>query len=90
MRNPHHTDEDGCFLWFCGMHTIRVIDTASLAVIKEVPNLIPYFSDAEFGVALRGVSRNRGNEFVVSFVISNIWSLIYHKNGIESEPLLGS
>ena len=63
-----------------------MVDEATLAVLKEVPDIIPFFSDAEFGVALRGVTKNRGAEFVITFVISNIWSLVYHRDGLSSEP----
>jgi hypothetical protein len=61
-----------------------------LEVVKEVPNLIPFFTDSEFGIALRGVSKNRGSEFVISFVISNVWSLVYNRDGIEPDPKLGT
>lgn len=67
-----------------------MVDTSSLNIIKEVPNLVPFFSDSEFGIALRGVSRNRGSELVISFVISNVWSLVYYKEGLEPDPKLGS
>lgn len=77
-------------MWFCGTDTIRVVDTSSLSIIKEVPNVIPFFSDSEFGISLRGVSKNRGAEIVLSFVISNVWSLVYQTNGIDPDPKLGA
>lgn len=86
LRNPHHTSEDETMLWFCGTSTIRIVDLAQMSIINEVVDAIPNFSDQEFGVALRGVSKNRGNQFFLSFVISEALSFLYYEAGIDPDP----
>lgn len=77
-------------LWFAGTSVVRVLDVPSMQVIKEVPDLIPYFNNEEFGVALRGVHKNRGDQILVTFVITNVLSFAYHETGLENEPVLGT
>lgn len=75
-------------LWFCGTSTIRIVDLKQMSIINEIPNAIPNFNDSEFGVALRGVSKNRGNQIFLSFVISDALSFLYYEAGIELDPRL--
>lgn len=75
-------------LWFCGTSTIRVVDLTQMSIINEVPDAIPNFGQNEYGVALRGVSKNRGEQFLVSFVISDTLSFLYYELGKEVEPML--
>lgn len=77
-------------LWFAGTSTVRVIDVQTMAVIKEIPDMIPFFNDQEFGVALRGVHKNRGAQILIAFVISNVFSFSYYEEGQEIDPKLGT
>ena len=88
MRNPHHTSEDETMLWFCGTNTIRIVDLTQMTIINEIIDAIPNFNDNEFGVALRGVSKNRGDQFLLSFVISNELSFLYYEKGFDPDPRL--
>lgn len=75
-------------LWFCGTNTIRVVDLSQMSIVNEVVDALPNFGEDEFGVALRGVSKNRGEQFLISFVISDTLSFLYYQIGEETDPRL--
>jgi len=77
-------------LWFAGTHTIRVVDVPTMKVIKEINDLVPFFNENEFGIPLRGVSKNRGSQILITFVISNVFSFVYYEDGLEPDPKLGT
>lgn len=77
-------------LWFSGTSTIRVVEIPKMRVIKDIPDMIPFFNEREFGIALRGVHKNRGNQILIAFVISNVFSFSFYEEGKEIEPRLGT
>lgn len=90
LRNPHHTDEGDTMLWFAGTSTVRVLDVPTAKVIKEIPDMVPFFNQQEFGIAYRGVHKNRGAQILIAFVISNVFSFSYYEEGLEIDPRLGT
>ena len=77
-------------LWFCGISTLRVIQLPNIKTIKEIENFLPFYNDDEFGIALRGVTKNHGKQILVAFVISSVFSFVFYEKGLEPDPQLGS
>jgi hypothetical protein len=89
LRNPHHTSEDNTMIWFCGTKTLRVVDLSSMTILNQIDEFFPFFNDQEFGIGLRAVSKNQGNNILTTFVISNVYSFMYYEPGLELDPKLG-
>ena len=57
---------------------------------NEIENLIPYISDNDFGIPLRGVSKDKGSFIVIAFTMMNEISFAIYDEYLntEIEPLL--
>lgn len=70
LRNPHFTGEDNTVVWFCGTSTIAIVNFDNLQPFL-IENFLPFFSDSQFGIATKGVSKDQGNAIFCTFVMNN-------------------
>ena len=77
-------------LWFSGITTLRIVQLPKIKTVKEIENFLPYFNDEEFGIPLRGLTKNKGSQILVAFVISSVFSFVFYEDGMDPDPQLGS
>ena len=77
-------------IWFCGTQTARVVDINNMTTLRQIDLMFPFFNDKEFGVGLRCVSKNKGDQIIASFVISDVFSFIFYQDGTEPDLRVGS